>query len=263
MNVLIKKELRLSRRFLLIWLGLVTLTCFFSYFEYLSLKDTMDELVGLIDDFPEVLKIMFGCTGDLSTTMGWFGCIYFWIAILDYSYAVYLGITCVSKEVKQGTAEYLFTRPVARPVMIWAKALSCLVNLFILASVSGLINYLTGALPLGGLESNSILLTTTLGLFLTEAILYSLALLIAAGVSDYHRAVRLGAFMLLTFYGIYVLADLYHIFTLYILTPLKYFDVFEVGEHGLSLSSVLLSLALVLFCITGAEKLWSRREILS
>ena len=36
MKALIKKELRLSRTLLLIWMGIVLLLCGFAYFEYLS-----------------------------------------------------------------------------------------------------------------------------------------------------------------------------------------------------------------------------------
>lgn len=45
-----------------------------------------------------ILMVMFGVSEDLNTALGWYGCIYFWVAILAYSYAIYLGISSIAKE---------------------------------------------------------------------------------------------------------------------------------------------------------------------
>ena len=48
MKALVKNEQRLTRKILLIWMGIVLILCGFAYFEYLSLKDSLNELTGLI-----------------------------------------------------------------------------------------------------------------------------------------------------------------------------------------------------------------------
>lgn len=108
MKALVKNELRLTRKLLLIWMGIVLILCGFAYFEYLSLKESLNELTGLISNFPKILKAMFGVSGDLTSALGWYGCMYYWVTMLTNSYAVYLGVSCVAKEQAQGTAEYLF-----------------------------------------------------------------------------------------------------------------------------------------------------------
>ena len=49
MKALVKNELRLTRKLLLIWMGIVLILCGFAYFEYLSLKESLNELTGLIN----------------------------------------------------------------------------------------------------------------------------------------------------------------------------------------------------------------------
>ena len=98
MNALIKNEFRLTRKMLLIWMGIVLVLCGFAYFEYLSLKDSLGELTGLISDFPKILIAMFGVSGDLTSALGWYGCIYYWVTMLTNSYAVYLGVSCVARD---------------------------------------------------------------------------------------------------------------------------------------------------------------------
>lgn len=258
MKTLIKYELRLSRRTLLIWMGMVLLLCGFAYFEYLSLRDMMDDLVGLVSSFPEILKITFGVTGDLTTALGWYGCMYFWAAILDFSYAVYLGITCVTKEKERGTAEYLFTKPVSRSRIVFAKAGACILNLLVLSVFSGLCNYFTAVLPFGGLKTFP---ATVLGLFLTELVLFSLALLLAALANSYRGAVRAGAALLLVFYGLYIAADCLKLPGLYYFTPLKYFDIYTVAVDGIRLSFLMLAAAIMLGSIAAAQKIWIDKEI--
>ena len=79
MKALVKNELRLTRKLLLIWMGIVLILCGFAYFEYLSLKESLNELTGLISNFPKILKAMFGVSGDLTSALGWYGCMYYWV----------------------------------------------------------------------------------------------------------------------------------------------------------------------------------------
>lgn len=261
MKALVKKELRLSRKFLLLWMGLVLLLCGFAYFEYLSLQDSLEELAGVMNTFPKILTIMFGVAEELTSPLGWYGCIYFWVTILSYSYAVYLGVSCVAKEKVQGTAEYLFTKPVSRSRIVVAKAFACICNLFILAGFCGLCSYFTSILPLGGLDQKGAVVTTTIGMFLTEVVLFALSLLISSFVKTYKRTVRLGTGLLLGFYGIYIIAEYLEIPALNYLTPLKYFDVYEVAKEGFNVVFLLITAAIVATSIMIAKSSWINREM--
>lgn len=261
MKALIKKEMRLTRTLLFIWMGIVLLLCGFAYFEYLSLRESLGELAELIDTFPKILTVMFGVGEELTSTLGWYGCIYFWVAILNYSYAVYLGISCMAKETVYGTAEYLFTKPIRRNKIVAAKTLSGICSLLILTIFSGLCSYFTSILPLGGLKQPGAVVTTTIGMFLTEVVLFSLGLLISSLAITYKNITRLGAGMLLGFYGLYVIAEYLEIPALYYLTPLKYFDVYTVAREGFSVPFLLVSTIIVIGSGAAAQKNWTNREI--
>lgn len=261
MKALIQKELRLTRKFLLIWMGFVLLLGIFSYFEYLSLKDSLAELAGIINAYPRILMILFGVGESLDSVLGWYGCIYFWITILSYSYAVYLGISCVAKEKAQGTAEYLFTKPVSRSQIVIAKAAAGICNLLVLSVFCGLCNYVCFVLPLGGLEQKGAIVTTTIGMFLTEVVLFSLAFMVSGFAKTYKKAVRLGAGLLLGFYGIYIVAEYLELPALYFLTPLKYFDVYTVAKEGFQSLFLLVSVVIVTGSVITAQKIWAGKEI--
>ena len=261
MKALMKKEMRLSRTLLLIWMGVVLLLCGFAYFEYLSWRETWGERAELTTTSPKILTIMFGVGEELTSTLGWYGCIYFWVAILNYSYAIYLGVSCVAKETVHGTAEYLFTKPIRRSKIVAAKALSGVCNLLILTVFSGLCSYFTAILPLGGLEQPGAAVTTTIGMFLTEVVLFAIGLLISSLVRTYKNAARLGAGVLLGFYGLYVIADYLEMPALHYLTPLKYFDVYAVARGGFSVSFLMISIVIVICAVVKSQRSWANREI--
>ena len=238
MKALVKNELRLTRKLLLIWMGIVLILCGFAYFEYLSLKESLNELTGLISNFPKILKAMFGVSGDLTSALGWYGCMYYWVTMLTNSYAVYLGVSCVAKEQAQGTAEYLFTKPVSRSKVVCAKAVACVCNLLVLAVFS-----------------------TTVGLLLTGLTLFAITLLFSGLTRTYKGAVRIGAGTLLLFYGISITAEYLDAPMLYCLTPLKFFDVYTVATSGIQFSFLILAMIIVIGSVIAAQRVWTNREI--
>lgn len=261
MRTLIKMELHRTRKILGVWLGIMLLLCAFCYFEFLSLQDSMEEMAQMIDQLPRILAIMFGVKAALDTSLGWYSCLYFWTGILAFSYAVYLGISCVAKENKQGTAAFLFTKPVSRKQIVWAKAVAALGNLFVFAVFTGVCNYFMIILPAGGLEQKGAVVTTTMGMFLTQAVLFAAALFLAAMLQSYRTAVRAGGIFLIAAYALAMTAEYTGIGFLDCLTPLRYFDVYEVSLHGFEFFSLLLSAGILVLCVWGAGKQWEKREL--
>ena len=77
MKTMIKNELCQSRKQLVIWLGIMLILVGFCYYEYLSLKDTLEEVSQMLNTLPTLLVVMFGVKGDLNTALGWYSVIYF------------------------------------------------------------------------------------------------------------------------------------------------------------------------------------------
>lgn len=116
-------------------------------------------------------------------------------------------------------------------------------------------------LPLGGLEQPGAAVTTTIGMFLTEVVLFAIGLLISSLVRTYKNAARLGAGVLLGFYGLYVIADYLEMPALHYLTPLKYFDVYAVARGGFSVSFLMISIVIVICAVVKSQRSWANREI--
>ena len=261
MKTLIKNEFRQTRKTLLIWLGIMLLLCGFCYFELLSLKDSLDEMARTVDQFPRLIMIMFGVKGDLTTALGWYACIYFWEGLLAFAYAISLGLSCVAREKKFGTSEYLFTKPVERKTIVLAKVIVSAVNLLVFALFSGVCNYFTIVLPLGGLDQPGAVLSTTMGMFFTQILFFALGLLFASVLLSYRAAVRTGTISMLAAYALAFTAEYAGNRFLDYLTPLRYYDVYEVALNGVYLSYIVLTVLIVGACVMVSTRRWKLREL--
>ena len=261
MKTLVKNEFRQTRKTLLIWLGIMLLLCGFCYFELLSLKDSLDEMARTVGQFPRLIMIMFGVKGDLTTALGWYACIYFWEGLLAFAYAISLGLSCVAREKKFGTSEYLFTKPVERKTIVLAKVIVSAVNLLVFALFSGVCNYFTIVLPLGGLDQPGAVLSTTMGMFFTQLLCFALGLLFASLFKSYKAAVRAGTVFVLAAYVLAFTAEYTGNRFLDYLTPLRYYDVYEVALNGVYLSYIVLTVLIVGACVMVSTRRWKLREL--
>ncbi len=261
MRALIKNELHRSRKHLLIWLSIMFLLIGFCYYEYLSLKDSLGEAALMLSGMPRLLTTMFGIKGDFNTALGWYSCIYFWVSILAFVYALNLGISCIAMEVKNGTSAYLFTKPVCRTEIVFSKIIASVANLLIFSAFSGLCNYILLILPTDGLEQPTAALTTTIGLYLTQLMFFTAGLLISSIVKKYKAAVQVGTVFLLTSYFLAITAQYSGIRFLDLLSPLRYFDVYEVILNGIQTFSLILALFIVTVCLYITAKQWKKREL--
>lgn len=261
MKAMIKNELYQSRRQLTIWLGIMLILIGFCYYEYLSLKDTLEEVSQMLNTLPTLFIVMFGVKGDLNTALGWYCVIYFWTLILALVYALNLGISCIEKELKQGTYEYLFTKPVHRAKIVVAKVIASTINIFLFAVFSGVCNYFMIILPTGGLEQPEAVFATTAGLFFTQLMLFSTGLFISSIVKKQKSAIQIGTLLLLAFYGISITAEYTNIRLLDFMSPLRYFDVYEVTLGGIQTLHLVIAGFIIAFCIVVSVYQWKNREI--
>lgn len=261
MKTMIKNELRQSRKQLMLWLGILLILVGFCYYEYLSLKDSLEEVSQMLHTLPTLFTVMFGVKGDLNTALGWYSVIYFWTSIPAVVYALNLGVSCVEKELRHGTYEYLFTKPVRRAEIVVSKIIASMVDILLFAVFSGICNYLMIILPTGGLKQPNAVFTTTAGLFFTQLILFSTGLFIASIVKKQKSAIQIAALLLLVFYGISVTAAYTKIRLLDVMSPLRYFDVYEVALGGMQSLHIMTAGFIIAFCIAVSIYQWKNREI--
>lgn len=123
-------------------------------------------------------------------------------------------------------------------------------------------SYLCIILPLGhpGIVSTHIL--TTVGIFLTQTVLFSIGLFISSLTKNHKSASLFTMLTVAAFYVISFALDYGGIRNfLRVLAPVGYFNVVWVSEYGLSPFYILLSLGIILAGCSTAARLYERKDL--
>jgi ABC-2 type transport system permease protein len=122
-------ELRAYRKSTIIWTcSMIGLLVFFlSMFPAFS-RDA-EEFNRLIQGYPEEVRKAFGIGSNITSFFGFYTYIFFYIVLCGSIQAMNLGISIISKEVRQKTADFLLTKPVKRKQVVTSKLLAVLTAL--------------------------------------------------------------------------------------------------------------------------------------
>lgn len=264
MSAIILKELKLGRRSLIVWLLITFITATFGALEYEMVSTKVEMVEQGIDAMPRIVRVMFGIDGvGLKTALDYYLVMYFWYALIAYAHAVSAGASLLSKEERDKTAEYLYTKPYSRRVIINAKFVAGIIYIAAMA----LLIWLTSALILvpltDGREIMPEITITTVGLFITQLLFLTLGFLCSALVRNPRKAVSMAFFLLLATYLIAVAVEyLGTVDYLSILTPFHYFNAIVLVEQGMNILFLLLSATLTFLSIFFTHRLYKTRDLL-
>ncbi len=144
-NVL-RRELRLSRRSLLVWsiITVLVVAVYLGFFPYMKDPD----LIKALEAYPEALRSAFNLSpallGDVNQYHGGLVMVYVLLMLSIYAFALAGGL--VARDADLGTAEFLYVKPVTRSQLLTAKVLAfvgLMLGLWVFAyAVSTLVGHL-------------------------------------------------------------------------------------------------------------------------
>ncbi len=251
MKAIFLKELKRSRRSLLLWCIVIGATTLFGILEYPIMADYGDMIEKTLDVMPKLIQIIFGVYGaDLTTTMGYYVVMYFWFGLIVFTHATYLGASIISKEQRDKTSEYIFTKPYKRDTIVSAKIMVAVVNVLVVAIVIGFISELSMValgVKLGELES---VFLSIIGMFVTQLVFVAIGLLCSAVTTKYRIATLSSIIVLIVTYIVgFVLEYIGTVDYLNFLSPIRYFVVQRVVINGISMLYLLVSALIILLSI--------------
>lgn len=263
MWIIFKNEMGRTRKGLLIWGAVVGIVAFFGMLEYPFLSQYLDILEEALSALPKLGQLVFGVFhADLMSPVGYYVVMYYWTGLIVFTHAIYTGASIVLKESRDKTAEFLFTKPYKRSVIVWAKILAGLTNILIIGLVTIIMSFVA-MLPITT-EPSALwqILASGAGMLFTQALLMSLGFLCGAVFSTYGAAARGAAAVLLASYCIMFFIQYMEIETLNFLSPLTYFGVADVVAHGLSRVYTALCVLVIAVCLYLTQRLFSRKAFM-
>ncbi|MFO8192866.1 MAG: ABC transporter permease subunit [Bacillota bacterium] len=264
MGAIILKELKLGRRSLLVWLIITFVTAAFGALEYEMVSSNVEMVEQGINAMPRIVRVMFGIDGvGLTTALDYYLVMYFWYALIAYGHAVSVGASLLSKEERDKTAEYLYTKPYPRSAIINAKLVVGIINVAAMALLIWLTSVVILVPLTDGREIMPEIAITTAGLILTQLLFLMFGFLCSALVRNPKKAVSAGFYLLLVTYLIGVAIEyLGTVNYLSFLTPFHYFNALVVVEQGVSSSFLIIFAILAVLSILFTHRLYKTRDLL-
>lgn len=132
-----RRELWASRTSLPWWSVAVVFVIVGGMGKYAAMSGSGQSINALIAKLPKAVQGLMGYGAfDLTTPDGFFAILIPYLALLLGIHAAMLGVEIVVKEQRDGTAEFLYGKPVSRAAVLNAKLASALAGCFFLWSVT-------------------------------------------------------------------------------------------------------------------------------
>ena len=228
------RELRSNWKAIIFWsIGTIILV-WSSLLKYATISTTGQSVNDLLAQFPHMVQVIVGISGfDLTKISGFYGVAFMYIALLGTIHAVLLGSGIISKEERDRTSEFLFTKPISRYKVIISKMLAGVLNvvaLNIVIAVSSL--YFVNVYGKGENITNDILLLMA-ALLCLQVIFFFIGTALAAVVKKARVATSVATgVMLFTFVLAFIINLDEQLDYLKYLTPFKYFDAKTIMADG-------------------------------
>jgi ABC-2 type transport system permease protein len=259
-------EFKMNLKSVVVWSVSITilLVAFMSFFS--SFAADAELLNEMMDKFPKELLMAFGMTDmDMATVLGYFGLIFLFCQICLAIQAANYGVSLVSIEERELTADFLLAKPVGRTQILTSKLLAAISSLTITNIVTWIASFISVNIFRHGRDYDArplVLLLLSIVLFqlffLSVGMVISLLVKRVRSVTPYSMALAFGLYVLNAFAGM-IGGD-----SLEIISPYKHFEPNYIINHAAyNLPLVLLSVAVIIVSITASYVLYSKRNMLT
>lgn len=121
------RELKANLKSFLFWcIGIIAIIAG-GMGKYAGFSSSAQSIASIMEKTPRALLAIFGMNDvDMSTPAGFYAVIFLYVLIMSTVYSSMLGAGIISKEERDKTSEFLFTKPVTRADVITAKILAAL-----------------------------------------------------------------------------------------------------------------------------------------
>lgn len=261
MNIFLH-ELRANRKATIIWVCSMAALIIFFLSIFPSFSRDAAEFDKLIQGYPEAVRKAFGLGSDIFSFLGFYSYVFLYIMLSGSIQAMNLGTSILSKEVRQKTADFLMTKPVARQEIMTSKLLAALVTLIITNVI-----YLAAAGAMAFIVNTEtfnikILIMISITLFFIQLIFMALGVIISVIVPKIRSVIAVSLGTVFGFFIINMFGSVIGDEALKYITPFKYFDTAYIMKNSAyEMQYMIIGAVFVIATIGASYLIYSRRDI--
>jgi len=256
-------ELKYYRKSTLIWtcslVGLLIM--FLSLFPSFS-KD-IEGMRDLLEGYPEGVRKAFGLTLEsFSSILGFYSYLFIFVALCGAIQAMNLGLSIISKEARDKTADFLLTKPVTRKQIITAKLLAILTSIIITNIIYIIASIIMASFISTTTFDMNVLIMISITMFFIQLMFMSLGILISVIVPKIRSVISIS---LGTVFSLYIVSMFYSVVggdLLKYITPFKYYDAsYIIRNASYETSFVIIEILFIAVSIGISYFIYSKKDI--
>lgn len=262
MNIYIH-ELRTNLKSSISYLiGMIVFSAFYvSFFQVFT-----DEAFGfmkMLEGFPPAFQSAFGVDlANIMSPMGYYSFVLFYILLIASIQGMNLGVSILSKEEREKTADFLMTKPASRSWIMMSKLDAAFTIIIISNLALYLASYLSVSLIINEEFSFKVFTLLHLSIFLVEMIFLSIGFLIGVFLKRIKSTISITMAVVFGFFAIGAFAVNASDDKMRYLTPFKYFDTsYILKNESFELSYLLVGIGVILVCLVASYLIYVNKDI--
>ena len=263
MNIYLQ-ELKSLRKSALIWVSSMSLLALLFLTIYPAMAEDAEDFKELLANYPETVRAMLGIHLDYITSLvGFYSMIFSFILLCGAIQAMNLGVSILSKEARERTADFLLVKPVSRNKIVTAK-LSAAFTIIVITDLLffGFTMVLAEIVKTSDYNSKQFFMIN-LTIFFIQLIFMSIGMAVSVFFNKIKSVIPISLGFVFGFYMIGALLSTGKNDALIrFLSPFKYFDtVYIIQNTSYELSYLLLGVIIVAAGIITSYIVYKNKDI--
>jgi len=261
MNIFLH-ELKAYRKSIIIWSCSMAALAGLYIIMFSGLQGDIEDFKNLIKSMPEVVrKVLSIYVDSISTLEGFYSFVFVYIVLCGAIQAMNLGLSIISKEVRDKTADFLLTKPVSREKILTSKILAALASL-VITNIIYLIITLLMTLTVSSEFSMKIFLMISFTLFFVQLIFMSLGVLVSVIAGKIKSVISISLSTVFGFFIISMLGSVIGDKAIRYISPFKYFDYEYIVRNGAYEGKfIIIEIVFVIVSIAASYVIYTRKDI--
>lgn len=259
-----RHEVKMYLRSILTWSLSVTVLLLVFMALFPSISHDMDAFDVLMKNYPPEMLAIFGLTGlNIGSVLGFFALLFQFVQLAVSIQAANYGVSLVSIEERDLTADFLLAKPVSRVTILTTKLLAALTGLLITNAVVWVVALTAVKLFSGDAPYDAnvlmLLLLTVTGL---QLFFLSLGLFVSLLFKKVRSVLPISMGLVFTFYILSAFGSTVNDQVFDYLTPFKHFEPNGIIRSG-GWNMQLVPISLVVMVLAGVGSYWfyQRRDV--
>ncbi len=257
-------ELRALRKYILIWALSMTALSALYLGIYPSIVQDADSFRQLLANYPEGVRAALNVNLNyIASLVGFYSLVFSFVLLCGSIQAMHLGVSILSKESRERTADFLLVKPVSRMTIVSAKLLAAISAIVI----TDLIFYAGTLLLANAVTSEKydqgVFLLINLSMLFVQLIFMAMGFL----VSIFFKKVRNVLTITFAFvFGFYLVGAVFagnkSDEALRFLSPFRYYDIGYISSNSAyEVPYILLSVAIITLCTAATYLIYRKKDI--